>query len=108
MKVFVVSPSSLASAFTFYKFVKLPAETITGKVAISKKRLEELTAELMTLDAIHAAIGALDFNKASPTDLIQILFAGALGGPCVGYPYRSGRKESEDPFPRGRASARYL
>ncbi len=78
IKIFVVSPSSLASAFDFYKFVKPPAETITGKIAISKNRLEELTLQLMTLDNIHAAIGGLDFTKASPTDLIQIIFAGAL------------------------------
>jgi type II secretory ATPase GspE/PulE/Tfp pilus assembly ATPase PilB-like protein len=78
VKVFVVSPSSLEAAFTFYKFVKPQAETITGKVAISQKRLEELASQLVTLDAIHAAIGALDFGKASPTDLIQIMFAGAL------------------------------
>ena len=51
---------------------------MTGKVAISKNRLEELTAELVTLDAIHAAIAALNFMKASPTELIQIIFAGAL------------------------------
>lgn len=78
VKVFIVSLSSLNSAFSFYKFVKPPAETITGKVAISKNRLEELAAQLATIDAIHAAIAALDFNKASPNDLIQIMFAGAL------------------------------
>jgi type IV pilus assembly protein PilB len=78
VKVFIVSPSSLASAFMFYKFVKPPAETITGKVAISKNRLAELTAQLVTLDAIHAAIAALDLTKASPSELIQIMFAGAL------------------------------
>ena len=32
----------------------------------------------MTLDAIRATIGALDLTKASPTDLIQVMFAGAL------------------------------
>jgi type IV pilus assembly protein PilB len=78
VKIFVVSPSSLASAFTFYRFVKPMAEAVTGKVAISKNRLEELTAQLLTLDAIHAAIAALDFAKASPSELIQIMFAGAL------------------------------
>lgn len=78
VKIFVVSPSSLASAFELYKFVKAAAESISGKIGISKSRLEELTTQLATLDAIRAAIAALDFTKASPTDLIQIMFAGAL------------------------------
>jgi type IV pilus assembly protein PilB len=78
VKTFVVSPSSLASAFLLYKFVKQPEEAITGKIAISKSRLDELTAQLITLDAIHGAIMALDFGKASPNDLVQIMFAGAL------------------------------
>jgi type IV pilus assembly protein PilB len=77
-KVFVVSPSSLASAFALYKFVKPLTESVAGKVAISKNRLEELTGQLVTLEAIHATIMNLDFAKASPSDLIQILFAGAL------------------------------
>ncbi|MGB7958103.1 MAG: GspE/PulE family protein [Minisyncoccia bacterium] len=77
-KVFIVSPSSLASAFLLYKFVKQPEEAITGKVVISQKRLDELTTQLVTLDAIHAAVMALDFQKASPNDLVQIMFAGAL------------------------------
>ena len=66
VKVFVVSPSSLAAALAFYKFVKPPEEAVTGKVIISKKRLEELTAQLVTLDAIHTAIVAFDFIKSSP------------------------------------------
>ncbi len=78
VKTFVASPSSLAAAFLLYKFVKPPEEAITGKIAISKNRLDELTAQLVTLDAIHGAIMALDFGKASPNDLVQIMFAGAL------------------------------
>jgi type IV pilus assembly protein PilB len=78
VKVFVVSTSSLAAAFDLYKFVKAPGEEITGKIAISKDRLANFMTQLVTLDAIHQAIGALDFGKASPNDLIQIVFAGAL------------------------------
>jgi len=95
VKVFVVSPSSLASAFTFYKFVKLPTESITGKVTISKVQLEQMTAELTTLDAIHTAIGTLDFNKASPTELIQILFAGALTVHASDIHTEAGEKKSK-------------
>jgi len=78
VKAVVVSLSSLESAFSFYKFVRPPEEAVTGKVTISKNRLEELTVKLTTLDAIHAAIASLNFMKASPVELIQIMFAGAL------------------------------
>ncbi len=98
VKIFVVSPSSLVSAFTFYKFVKLPAETITGKVVISKVQLEQLTAGLITIDAIHTAIGALDFGKASPTELIQILFAGALAVHASDIHTEAGEKKAKVRF----------
>lgn len=78
VKVFVVSPSSLESAFHFYKFIKPLSENITGKVAISKSRLDELHERITTLDAAHQEVAGMDFVKESPTDLIQIVFAGAL------------------------------
>jgi type IV pilus assembly protein PilB len=78
VRIFVVSASSLASAFEFYRFVKPPEEAIAGKVAISEDRLNELKGQLVTLDAVHAAIGTLDFAQSSPNDLLQILLAGAL------------------------------
>ena len=88
--------------------MKPQAETITGKVAISQKRLEELASQLVTLDAIHAAIGALDFGKASPTDLIQIMFAGALAIHASDIHTEAEEKKGEGPLPRRRAVARYL
>jgi len=98
VKVFVVSPWSLTSAFTYYKFVKPAEEAISGKVAISKQRLDELTAKLVTLDAMNATIGALDFSKASPTDLIQILFAGALSVHASDIHAEAGEKKAKIRF----------
>ncbi|MDE2018911.1 MAG: type II/IV secretion system protein [Patescibacteria group bacterium] len=78
VKVFVVSPSSLNSAFHFYKFIKPQSEDITGTVMISKNRLEELKARLTTLEAIKKEFEGLNFAKTSPVDVIQIILAGAL------------------------------
>jgi len=78
VKVFVVSPSSLEAAFHFYKYIKPQSDDITGKVLISKNRLEELKSRLTTFEAIKREITGLDFAKASPVDIIQIILAGAL------------------------------
>jgi type II secretory ATPase GspE/PulE/Tfp pilus assembly ATPase PilB-like protein len=78
VKLFVVSPSSLQAAFHFYKFIKPQSEDITGKVMISKNRLEELKARLTTLEAIKKELENLNLAKTSPVDVIQIILAGAL------------------------------
>ena len=77
-KIFVVSPSNLAAAFHFYKFIKPVSETITGKVIISKNRLTELTEQLTTFEAVKKEFAALNLAKASPVDVIQIILAGSL------------------------------
>jgi type IV pilus assembly protein PilB len=78
VKLFVVSPSSLEAAFHFYKFIKPATEVITGKVAISKSRLDELTTRLTTFEGIQKEFADVDSRKASPVDLIQIILAGSL------------------------------
>jgi type II secretory ATPase GspE/PulE/Tfp pilus assembly ATPase PilB-like protein len=78
VKVIVVSPSSLEAAWRFYRFIKPESEVITGKVVISKNQLEELSKRLTSMDAIKKEFGGLDFKKTSPTDIINIVFAGAL------------------------------
>ena len=78
VKVFVVSPSSLDAAFHFYKFVKPASEVITGKVVISKDRLADLTARLVTFDAIKKEFAGMNLEKVSPVDIIQIILAGSL------------------------------
>ena len=57
--MFIVSPSSLASAFHFYKFVKPATETIIGKIVIAKNRLAELTEQLTTFDAIKKEFSSI-------------------------------------------------
>jgi len=79
IKVVVVSPSSLESAWHFYKFVKAQSDTITGAVKITKERLEDLRSRLTTLEAIKKEIGELDLLKVSPVIMIEIILAGAMG-----------------------------
>jgi type IV pilus assembly protein PilB len=78
VKTFVVSPSSLEAAFHFYKFIKPPTEVITGKVAISKSRLDELKSRLTTFEGVQKEFADIDQRKVSPIDLIQIILAGSL------------------------------
>ena len=78
VKVNVVSASSLAAAWEFYKFVKQKAEDITGKIIITKEHLDELKAKLATFEAVNAAFAALDFKSASPVQIMEIILSGAL------------------------------
>lgn len=78
VKANVVSMSSLNTAFGFYKFIKTKAEDITGKISISKERLEELKAKLTTFEAVQRAFTTLDFKSATPVDIMEITLAGAL------------------------------
>lgn len=79
VKVAVVSPSSMEAAWKFYQFVKPEAETITGKVEITKSRLDDLRAKLVTIDAVHNEIASLPLANASPVALLEIILAGAMG-----------------------------
>jgi len=79
VKVVVVSTSSLAAAWRFYKFVKPVGEDITGNIHITKSRLEELRARLTSLDAVKKEFEGVDPAKASPVLMIEIMLAGALG-----------------------------
>ncbi len=78
VKVFIVSPSGLASAWHFYKFIKPITENITGKVNIAKTRLADLMMRLTNIEAIKNELGELDFMKTSPGTIIEIILAGSL------------------------------
>ena len=78
VKINVVSTSSLAAAWEFYKFIKQKAEDITGKIIITKEQLDELKTKLSTFEAAHAVFAALDFKSASPVQIMEIILAGAL------------------------------
>lgn len=79
VKVLIVSPSSMEAAWKFYQFVKPEAENITGKVEITKERLDALKAKLVTIDAVHAEIAALPLANVSPVALIEVILAGSMG-----------------------------
>jgi type IV pilus assembly protein PilB len=98
VKVFVVSLSSLGSAFHFYQFIKPTTETITGKVVVSKSRLEELTARLTTIDAVKNEFAGMDLLKASPVDIIQIILAGSIALRASDIHAEAGEKEGKIRF----------
>jgi type II secretory ATPase GspE/PulE/Tfp pilus assembly ATPase PilB-like protein len=78
VKVVVVSPSSMDTAWKLYQFIKPEAENITGKVQITKERLDALKAKLITIDAVHDEIASLSLENVSPVALIEIILAGAM------------------------------
>ena len=78
VKVFIVSPSGLASAWHFYKFIKPITGNITGGVSIAKQRLVDLMARLTNIEAAQKELSELDFAKTSPVTVIEVILAASL------------------------------
>ncbi len=78
VKLFIASKSGLEQAWHFYKFISAEAKEITGKMEIGKKRLEELSARLTTLDAVKEEILKTNPAAFTTTTLFEIVLAGAL------------------------------
>lgn len=78
VKSFVVSQSGLEQVWHLYSFVPPEVKDITGKVEITKKRLEELLAKLTTIDAVKGEIEQFDFKHLSTTNLLESILAGAM------------------------------
>ena len=78
VKVLVASQTSMEAAWAFYKFIKEKTEDITGKIIITKTRLDELKAQLVTFEAVQKAFAALDFKSVSPVQIMEIILGGAL------------------------------
>lgn len=78
VKIFIASLSGLEQIWNFYKFITVEAEDITGTVNIEQKKLEALMKKLTSLDFVRAEINNVDFSKAMPTILIEMILAGAM------------------------------
>ncbi len=78
VKIFIVSPAGLEIAWRFYKYVKPATGKITGKVEITKARIEELKARLTNFDAIKKEFSGLDFERGSPVAILEVMLGGAL------------------------------
>jgi type IV pilus assembly protein PilB len=78
LKIFVASLSGIAEGWHFYTFISGKAKDITGKVEIEKQRLEDLSAKLTTIMAVHKALVETDLSKVTTTGLIEVILAGAL------------------------------
>ncbi len=78
VKLFVVSASSLAYAWSYYKYVGEAAESITGKINIEEKRFNELTAELTDLQKVKKTITDFDFKTFQTGQILEVALAGAI------------------------------
>jgi type II secretory ATPase GspE/PulE/Tfp pilus assembly ATPase PilB-like protein len=79
VKTVVISPTSMQTAWQFYKFIKPETENITGKINITAERLSDLRSRLITIDAVHDEIAKLNFANVSPITMVEIILAGAMG-----------------------------
>lgn len=78
VKLFVVSPSGMDIAWRFYKYVKPVTANITGKVEITRTRIEELKTRLTSFDVIKKEFSGLDFEHGSPAAILEVMLGGAL------------------------------
>jgi type IV pilus assembly protein PilB len=78
IRVVVVSPSGLNTAWDFYKFIKPKTEDITGKISVTKEQLDELKTKLATLESVKEMFETMDFKSATPVTLIETILASAL------------------------------
>lgn len=78
VKVFIASLSGITENWHFYSFVLSASADITGKVEISKQRMEDLAKKLTTIVAVKKELSGLDMEKTSTTALMEVVLAGAL------------------------------
>lgn len=78
LRIFVVSPASLNRALDFYKYISKTTTSLTGKIDISKERIESLVKELNSLPKVKASIESFDFRNFPTTQILEIILAGAL------------------------------
>lgn len=78
VKPFVVSKSALNQAWSYYKFISVEKEGITGKVAIDQTNFAEQLKKFTNFQAVEAAMTALDYGHESVSALLELILAGAL------------------------------
>ncbi len=88
----------METAWHFYQFIKPEAEQITGKVVITKERLEELKGRLSTIEAVHKEIAGLELVKTSPVVLIEIMLAGSMALRASDIHAEAGEKDAKIRF----------
>ncbi len=77
VSVFIVSPSGLQYALTFYKFVSRKAEEITGRVQVERK--SSLPKEnLNSLEKIKSVLSKENFSGSRANDILEIILNSAL------------------------------
>ena len=77
-KIFTVSASSLAYAWTYYKYVVAVAEEITGKVNIEEQRFQSLYKSLVDLEKVKKEIENFDLKTFHTGQILEVALAGAM------------------------------
>ena len=96
IQAFVVSLSSLAHAWSFYKYVSAEAGQITGKVRIDEARFLVFREKLKNIKETTTVIkSALEANELSVTELFEAILAGALSSRASDIHFEAGEAKSK-------------
>jgi type IV pilus assembly protein PilB len=78
VKPFVVSESALKQAWSYYQFIVAETKGITGKIEIDQEHFAAQLEKFKTFQIVEQALAAIDYQKESVADLLEIILAGAL------------------------------
>ncbi|MDP3947176.1 MAG: GspE/PulE family protein [bacterium] len=96
VSVFVASLSSLAHAWSFYKYVTKEVGGITGKVKIDAARFAAFREKLKNIKDTAATLkDALEANEFSTTELFEAILAGALSSRASDIHFEVGEEKSK-------------
>jgi type IV pilus assembly protein PilB len=76
LEIFIVSQSSLETAWKRYEGIKREREKITREVEITPEKISELQEEISTSEDIRNKLKAA--SRMAVTEILEIVFAGAL------------------------------
>ncbi|TSC95802.1 MAG: Uncharacterized protein Athens071426_505 [Parcubacteria group bacterium Athens0714_26] len=77
-KIFVVSLVSLERAWDFYKYLVKKTTSLTGRIDVDRKQMEDLEKRLTQLEKVREEINNFDFRKFPTSQVLEIILAGAL------------------------------
>lgn len=78
VKLFVVSRRGLERVWSFYEYVPKAQERLTGRVHIEESEVERLRKDLVGIATVGKAVSGFDFESASVTPFLELVFAGAI------------------------------
>lgn len=95
VKIFVASPSSLKEAWSLYRFIKPEAGELTGIIKLNPERIRGFNEKLTNFTAIQEEIKKIDFLKASPVHVAEVILGGAMAIKASDIHLESGEKKAK-------------